>query len=97
LPSQYCCLFASTFISFSQNARVSDDASAQSIWNRWTLTLQLCRLAVDEKAADGAPTSIGIKELVDDNLEIVMLYERMAKRHDKLVDAVKKKLQNQAE
>jgi len=52
---------------------------------------------VDEKAADGAPTSIGIKELVDDNLEIVMLYERMAKRHDKLVDAVKKKLQNQAE
>lgn len=52
---------------------------------------------MDEKAADDEPSSIGIKELVDDNLAIVKLYKRLAKRHDELVDAVMQKLQQQAE
>jgi hypothetical protein len=53
-------------------------------------------LPVDSSAPDDAPTTVGIKELVDDSLTVTAMYRDLAKRHDELVDAVNKFLHKQA-
>lgn len=44
-----------------------------------------------------APSAVGVKKLVDNDLEIVKQYHELATRHDALVDAVEKKLKEQAQ
>ncbi len=54
-------------------------------------------LAVDENAKDDDASTIDLAKLVADNLDVTKLYRALAKRHDELVDAVMKKLQQQAQ
>ncbi|WKZ86368.1 hypothetical protein N5B55_05280 [Ralstonia pickettii] len=58
-------------------------------------------VAVDAAAvSDGeseAPADLAVAEFVDNDLEVVRLYHELAARHDALVDAVQKKLNEQAE
>jgi hypothetical protein len=56
----------------------------------------LPKLPVPEGAADSDASSIGLKELVVDDLEITRMYRELAARHDALVDAVLEKLKEQA-
>lgn len=56
----------------------------------------LPRLPVPEGAADHQASSIGINELVEDNLELTRLYKDLTTRHNALVDAVVEKLKQQA-
>lgn len=49
----------------------------------------------DEK--ESAPSTVGVTDLVENDLEIVKMYHSLAKRHDELVDAVQKKLKEQAQ
>lgn len=44
-----------------------------------------------------APSSVGVSKLIDNDLEVVKLYNELATRHDALVDAVELKLKEQAE
>lgn len=57
--------------------------------------------AVDATAVlDGegqAPADLEVAEFVDNDLEVVRLYHELAARHDALVEAVEKKLKEQAE
>jgi hypothetical protein len=54
----------------------------------------LPKLADDPTQPDEAQSTIGIEELVADNFNLVKAYKRLAKRHDELVDAVIKQLQD---
>jgi hypothetical protein len=56
----------------------------------------LPRLKDDPGQPADAKSDIGLAELADDNLTLVKLYKNLAKRHDELVDAVMKHLQDQA-
>ena len=52
--------------------------------------------AGSDDEAQSAPSAVGVTDLVVNDLEVVRLYLDLAKRHDELVDAVEKKLQDQA-
>ena len=54
-------------------------------------------LPIEAGATDDAASSIGLSELVGINLDLTKLYRDLAIRHDSLVDAVTKKLQEQAQ
>ncbi|PLC44588.1 hypothetical protein C0Q88_07870 [Ralstonia pickettii] len=58
-------------------------------------------VAVDAAAVvDGesqAPADLAVAEFVDNDLEVVRLYHELAAKHDALVEAVEKKLKEQAE
>lgn len=54
-------------------------------------------LPVDPAAKDDDTSTVDLATLVADRLDITKLYRELAKRHDELVDAVAKKLQQQAE
>lgn len=55
----------------------------------------LPRLSDDPAQPDDAGSTIGLSELVDDNFALVRLYQRLARRHDELVDAVMQHLRDQ--
>lgn len=55
----------------------------------------LPRLTDDPTQPDEARSTTGMAELVDDNFVLVMLYRRLARRHDALVDAVMQHLREQ--
>jgi hypothetical protein len=46
--------------------------------------------------AQSAPSSVGVADLIANDLDIVQMYHDLAKRHDELVDAVEKHLKDQA-
>lgn len=51
----------------------------------------------DKAAGDDAPSTVDLPTLVSDRFDLINLYRALAKRHDELVDAVLKKLQEQAQ
>lgn len=53
-------------------------------------------LPIDKAAPDNAPSTIGLAELAEDNLTITSMYRALARRHDALVDAVVKHLEDHA-
>lgn len=53
-------------------------------------------LPADDSLPPHAPSGIGLKELVADELSIIGLYRELAARHDALVDYVMQRLQKQA-
>jgi hypothetical protein len=68
-------------------------------------TVRLLNAAREGAAVDAAgssdaaletPSAVGVGKLVDNDLDVVKLYHDLAARHDALVDAVEKKLQDQA-
>ena len=56
----------------------------------------LPRLKDDPARPDDARSTVGLSELVNDNFALVERYQRLAKRHDALVEAVMQHLQDQA-
>ena len=64
--------------------------------------LGAARRGIAVGAADGsdeaqsAPSAVGITDFVVNDLEVVRLYLDLARRHDELVDAVEKRLRDQA-
>lgn len=54
-------------------------------------------LAVDPNAKNDDASTIDLAKLVSDNLDVAKMYRALAERHDELVDAVLKKLQQQAQ
>lgn len=54
-------------------------------------------LAVELQAKDDDASAIDLAALVSDSLDVTKMYRALAKRHDELVDAVIKKLQQQAQ
>lgn len=54
-------------------------------------------LAVEAQAKDDDASTIDLPALVSDSLDVTKMYRALAKRHDELVDAVMKKLQQQAQ
>jgi hypothetical protein len=54
-------------------------------------------LAVESQAKDDDASTIDLSALVSDSLDVTKMYRALAKRHDELVDAVTKKLQQQAQ
>jgi hypothetical protein len=46
--------------------------------------------------AQSAPSTVGVTDLIANDLDIVQMYLELAKRHDELVDAVEKHLKDQA-
>ena len=53
-------------------------------------------LEVEKTAGDDDASTIDLARLVSDSLDVTKMYRALAKRHDELVDAVMKKLQERA-